>query len=86
MDNQIDYDPLGFTVVGPPPIGVVHIAWDRVLTVLYGSNGAGKSVLLRALAACVEGRRLPGGKATRGRMACACWMSRPKGETLTMQL
>ena len=44
-----DYEILGVSLVGPPPLGVFHLEWQSVLTVLYGPNGAGKSALLRGI-------------------------------------
>jgi hypothetical protein len=53
---------LGVTLVGPPPIGVVHLEWGSGLQVLYGVNGAGKTAILNGLTAVLSGRAVEGGQ------------------------
>ena len=43
------YDIVGLSVIGPPPLGEIHLPWQRGLHVVYGRNGAGKTRLLEAI-------------------------------------
>lgn len=45
----------GVTLMGPPPVGRVHIATENDVVALYGQNGAGKTRVLRALSAALRG-------------------------------
>ena len=54
---------LGVSLVGPPPIGEVHIQLTPGLTALYGLNGAGKTVVLSALERAFHGYAHPDGEA-----------------------
>lgn len=46
---------LGLTLTGPEPVGRVHLRLEPGVTALYGLNGAGKSTILRGLAAALMG-------------------------------
>jgi energy-coupling factor transporter ATP-binding protein EcfA2 len=48
---------VGVTLIGPAPIGRLHILVDGGLTALYGRNGIGKTRILDALAATLRGER-----------------------------
>lgn len=39
----------GISIVGPPPLGHLYLRLEPGLTTLYGQNGAGKTLTLRAL-------------------------------------
>lgn len=44
------YEILGFSLIGPPPLGEIHLPWSQGVHVVYGRNGAGKTKLLEAIA------------------------------------
>ena len=44
-----DYEILGISLYGPPPVGWFHLQWDQALTVLYGPNGAGKTTIMAGI-------------------------------------
>lgn len=52
-----DYEILGVSLIGPPPLGAVHLRWQQTLTVLYGLNGAGKSTILNGIRDALTGSR-----------------------------
>lgn len=57
---SIDFGPLrlhGVSVIGLPPLGVVHIPLSSTPKVIYGRNGVGKTRLLRAVACGLSGQR-----------------------------
>jgi hypothetical protein len=47
----------GVTLIGIPPIGVVHVELNPGLTALYGLNGAGKTRILEGIRCALTGRR-----------------------------
>ena len=49
MGDGLGYEPVGVSLVGPPPIDQVHFRWRTGLHVLYGRNGAGKSRILEGI-------------------------------------
>lgn len=55
--NHHLFEFLGVTIIGVPPIGVVHFEFSEMPSVLYGRNGAGKTRLLRAIEAAFTGFR-----------------------------
>lgn len=57
------YETYGVTVDGPPPLGRIHLGLNTGLTALYGLNGAGKTRLLRAVAAAAGGVAEKGARA-----------------------
>jgi len=62
--GQPDYDVKGFSLIGPPPLGVVHVPWSPRLHVMYGANGAGKSRVLNGIRDALSGvAQRPGGRA-----------------------
>lgn len=52
----------GITIVGVPPLGVVHIPLSNTPKVIYGRNGVGKSRLLHAIDCALRGRRIDEGR------------------------
>jgi ABC-type transport system involved in cytochrome c biogenesis ATPase subunit len=53
----------GITLIGPPPLGRVHVPLSAGVQSVYGLNGAGKTRLLRAVQAALSGTRLDAGYA-----------------------
>ena len=54
---------IGFSLIGPAPIGSIHIPWSERIQVLYGANGVGKSRILEAISAFGRAQRRPSSKA-----------------------
>lgn len=52
----------GITIVGVPPLGVVHVPLSHTPKVIYGRNGVGKSRLLHAIDCALRGRRIAEGR------------------------
>jgi hypothetical protein len=46
---------IGVTLVGPRPLGLIHLRLDPGVTVLYGVNGAGKTVTLTSVESAFKG-------------------------------
>jgi len=55
------YRLLGVTIDGPAPLGRIHFDLCPGLSFLYGLNGAGKTRVLVALAAALQGHAIEGG-------------------------
>jgi hypothetical protein len=54
---------IGVSLVGPPPIGEVHIRLTPGLSALYGLNGAGKTAVLSGIERAFTGYADPAGSA-----------------------
>jgi hypothetical protein len=46
---------IGLTLIGPEPLGHVHISTERDVIALYGQNGVGKTRIMRAASAALRG-------------------------------
>lgn len=57
-----DFELLGVVIDGPPPIGRLSFRFTDGLTVIYGRNGVGKSRLLAAIRAALDGVKMPDGR------------------------
>ncbi len=57
------FEILGVSLMGPPPVGTVHLEMKPGVNALYGLNGAGKTRILSGIQSAYSGVAIEGGAA-----------------------